>query len=114
MASLTRVHPTTAPINVETIGQPLQIFTIDYINAVNAGNGPEGVQALVQNAIMATATIVVNGNSNTEQTFVTEGSDSIVVGTLQTAIRALGTTAGDTSVDVSTATVTAKTFTVAV
>jgi hypothetical protein len=117
MASLTRVHPTTAPINVETIGQPLQIFTIDYINAVNAGNGPEGVQALVQNAIMATATIVINGplgNSNTEQTFVTEGSDSIVVGTLQTAIRALGTTAGDTSVDVSTATVTAKTFTVSV
>jgi|TARA_B100001093_G_scaffold133732_1_gene126429 heptaprenylglyceryl phosphate synthase len=117
MASVTRTHPVTHAIDVEMVGHPLQIFTVDYINAVDGANGPEDTQALVAQAINQTASILVMGplgNSNTEQTFVTEGADNVVVGTLQTAIRALGTTSGTTDVDVSTATVTAKTFTVAV
>ena len=110
MASITRTHPVTHAINIDSgHGYPLQIFTVDYINAVNAANGPEDTQALTAQAIGATAQIIVMGplgNSNTEQTFVTEGADNVVVATLQAAIRALGTASGTTDVDVSTATVT--------
>ena len=63
---------------------------------------------------MQTATIIAAGplgNGNTEQTFMTEGVDSVVVATLQADIRTLGT---HDSVDVSGATVTAKDLTIAV
>jgi hypothetical protein len=63
---------------------------------------------------MQTATIIAVGplgNGNTEQTFMTEGADSVVVATLQADIRTLGTY---DSVDVSAATVTAKNLTIAV
>ena len=58
---------------------------------------------------MDTSTILAAGplgNGNTEQTFMVEG-DTVVAATLQAAIRTLGTF---DSVDVSSATVTAKTF----
>ena len=107
MAILTRVNPVATTTNWESLGKDLQFFTVDYINAVNGSAGPEGAQAAVLSTIGTTATIVAAGplaDSNTQQTFATEGADSVVAATLQTAIRALGTV---DSVDLSGATVTA-------
>ena len=114
MAGQVKVNPaaTTVPSNV--IGKDIQLFTVDYINAVNGSAGPSGVQQAAYNMIQTTCTILAAGplgNSNTEQTFMVEGSDPVVVATLQAAIRALGT---HDSVDVSAATVTAKTLVIAV
>jgi hypothetical protein len=110
----TKVNPAATTVPAQMIGKDIQLFTVDYINAVNGSAGPLGVQKAVLDTIMQTATIIAAGplgNSNTEQTFMTEGADSVVVATLQAAIRALGT---HDSVDVSAATVTAKTLTIAV
>ena len=110
----TKVNPAATTTDVEMIGKDVQLFTVDYINAVNGSAGPSGVQSAVLDKIMQTATIIAVGplgNSNTEQTFMTEGADSVVVATLQADIRTLGTY---DSVDVSTATVTAKTLVIAV
>jgi hypothetical protein len=110
----TKVNPAATTVPAQMIGKDIQLFTVDYINAVNGSAGPLGVQKAVLDTIMQTATIIAAGplgNSNTEQTFMTEGTDSVVVATLQAAIRALGT---HDSVDVSAATVTAKTLTIAV
>ena len=114
MAGQVKVNPaaTTVPSNV--IGKDIQIFTVDYINAVNGSAGPLGVQKAVIDTIQQTCTILAAGplgNSNTEQTFIIEGSDPVVVATLQADIRALGT---HDSVNVSSATVTAKTLVIAV
>lgn len=62
------------------------------------------------------------GNSNTEQTFMMEGDFSAAqLSTLQADLRLLGTTGGAkwwtanaANVDVSSSTVTVKTFTIAV
>ncbi|SVB38757.1 uncharacterized protein METZ01_LOCUS191611 [marine metagenome] len=94
MAVLTRTHPAAEAINVESIGKDLQFFVVDYTVAVNGSAGPEGAQAATQRAIGDTATVVCIGplvDSNTQQNFAVEGSDAVVVATLQTAIRALGT-----------------------
>ena len=110
----TKVNPAATTNDVEMIGKDVQLFTVDYINAVNGSAGPSGVQSAVLDKIMQTATIIAAGplgNSNTEQTFMTEGADSVVVATLQADIRTLGT---HDSVDVSGATVTAKDLTIAV
>jgi len=110
----TKVNPAATTVPAQMIGKDIQLFTVDYINAVNGSAGPLGVQKAVLDSIMQTATIIAAGplgNSNTEQTFITEGTDSVVVATLQADIRALGT---HDSVDVSAATVTAKTLTIAV
>ena len=110
----TKVNPAATSTDVEMIGKDVQLFTVDYINAVNGSAGPSGVQSAVLDKIMQTATIIAAGplgNSNTEQTFMTEGADSVVVATLQADIRTLGTY---DSVDVSAATVTAKDLTIAV
>jgi len=110
----TKVNPAATTNDVEMIGKEVQLFTVDYINAVNGSAGPNGVQSAVLDKIMQTATIIAAGplgNSNTEQTFMTEGADSVVVATLQADIRTLGT---HDSVDVSGATVTAKDLTIAV
>ena len=110
----TKVNPAATTTDVEMIGKDVQLFTVDYINAVNGSAGPSGVQSAVLDKIMQTATIIAVGplgNSNTEQTFMTEGADSVVVATLQADIRTLGTY---DSVDVSGATVTAKDLTIAV
>ena len=114
MAGQVKVNPaaTTVPSNV--IGKDIQLFTVDYINAVNGSAGPLGVQKAVIDAIQTTCTILAAGplgNSNTEQTFMVEGSDVVVVATLQALIRTLGTY---DSVNVSSATVTAKTLVIAV
>jgi len=114
MAGQTKVNPaaTTVPSNV--VSKDLQFFTVDYINAVNGSAGPSGVQQAVYNMIQTTCTILAAGplgNSNTEQTFMVEGSDVVVVATLQALIRTLGTY---DSVNVSSATVTAKTLVIAV
>jgi hypothetical protein len=110
----TKVNPaaTTVPSNV--IGKDVQIFTVDYIADISTKNGPLSAQQAALNTIQTTCTILVAGplgNSNTEQTFMTEGADSVAVATLQAAIRALGTIDG---FDFSANTVTAKTLTVAV
>ena len=110
----TKVNPVATSNDVEMIGKEVQLFTVDYINAVNGSAGPNGVQSAVLDKIMQTATIIAAGplgNGNTEQTFMTEGADSVVVATLQADIRTLGTHDG---VDVSAATVTAKDLTIAV
>lgn len=110
----TKVNPAATSVPHQNIGKEIQVFTIDYINAVNGSAGPSGVQAAVLDKIMQTATILSAGplgNSNTEQTFITEGADSVVVATLQADIRTLGTHDG---VDVSAATVNAKTLVIAV
>ena len=110
----TKVNPAATSTDVEMIGKDVQLFTVDYINAVNGSAGPSGVQSAVLDKIMQTATIIAVGplgNGNTEQTFMTEGADSVVVATLQADIRTLGT---HDSVDVSAATVTAKDLTIAV
>lgn len=114
MAGLTRSNPTATTLGYEVIGKEAQFFTIDYINAINGSAGPDGAQQAVLETIMGTATILAAGplgNSNTEQTFMTEGGAAVVVGTLQAAIRALGTVDG---VDLSSATVTAKDYYIAV
>ena len=114
MAGQVKVNPaaTTVPSNV--IGKDIQLFTVDYINAVNGSAGPLGVQKAVIDTIQQTCTILAAGplgNSNTEHTFIVEGEDPVVVATLQADIRALGT---HDSVNVSSATVTAKTLVIAV
>ena len=114
MAGQTKVNPAATTVPSSVIGKDTQLFTVDYINAVNGSAGPLGVQKAVLDTIQSTSTILAAGplgNSNTEQTFMLEGSDSMVVATLQAAIRALGTY---DSVDVSSATVTAKTLVIAV
>ena len=110
----TKVNPVATTVPANMIGKDIQLFTVDYINAVNGSAGPSGVQSAVLDKIMQTATIIAAGplgNGNTEQTFMTEGSDSVVVATLQADIRTLGTY---DSVNVSAATVTAKDLTIAV
>ena len=106
MAGITKVNPATTTLGYEVVGKDIQFFTIDYINAINGSAGPNGAQKAVLDTIATTATIIAAGplvNSNTEQTFATEGADSVVAATLQAAVRALGTV---DSIDLSGATVT--------
>ena len=113
MAGITKGNPIATTLGYEVIGKDAQFFTIDYINAINGSAGPDGAQQAVLETIMDTATILAAGplgNSNTEQTFMTEGATAVVVGTLQAAIRALGTVDG---VNLASATVTAKDFYIA-
>jgi len=95
MAVVTRVHPVTSAIGVETAGN-LQFFTITYPSAVNAKTGPESTQEAVKRAIGDLATIIAIGplgNSNTEQTFAVEaiGGDNVTTALLDAAFDALGT-----------------------
>ena len=114
MAGQTKVNPaaTTVPSNV--VGKDLQFFTVDYIEAINGKAGPLSAQKAALDAIQSTCTILAAGplgNSNTEQTFMVEGSDVVVAATLQALIRTLGTV---DSFDFSANTVTAKTLVIAV
>jgi hypothetical protein len=114
MAGLVKTNPAATTVPSAVIGKDIQLFTVDYINAVNGSAGPLGVQKAVLDVIQTTCTILAAGplgNSNTEQTFMIEGSDPVVVATLQALIRTLATY---DSVDVSAATVTAKTLVIAV
>ena len=109
MAGVPAVNPAATSVPHDNVSKAIQVFTIDYINGVNGSAGPQGVQQAVMRKIMDTSTILAAGplgNGNTEQTFMVEG-DTVVAATLQAAIRTLGTF---DSVDVSSATVTAKTF----
>lgn len=117
MATIARVNPAStggADPSFENIGKDVTIFTLDTQVAVNGSPGPEGAQQAILEVINKMHVILMTGplgNSNTEQTFMTEGADSVVVATLQADIRTLGT---HDSVDVSAATVTAKTLVIAV
>ena len=105
MAGITKVNPAATTTNFEVVGKDIQFFTIDYINAINGSAGPAGAQKAVLDTIMSTATIIAAGplvDSNTQQTFATEGADSVVAATLQADVRALGTI---DSVDLTGATV---------
>ena len=114
MAGQVKVNPaaTTVPSNV--VGKDLQFFTVDWIQAINGKTGPLSAHQAAINAIQTTCTILASGplgNTNTEQTFMVEGSDVVVVATLQALIRTLGTV---DSIDLSGNTVTAKTLVIAV
>ena len=94
MAGQVKVNPaaTTVPSNV--VGKDLQFFTIDYIQDISTKTGPLSAQKAILDAIQSTCTILAAGplgNSNTEQTFMVEGSDVVTAATLQALIRALGT-----------------------
>ena len=113
MAGVAAVNPAAVAGAFDNVTSPIQLFTVDYINAVNGSAGPQGVQQAVMRKIEDTAVIIAAGplgNSHTEQTFMVEGNN-VVVATLQAAIRTLGTY---DSIDVSAATVTAKTLIIAV
>ena len=114
MAGQVKVNPaaTTVPMNV--VGKDLQFFTVDYIADISSKSGPLSAQKAALDAIQTTCTILAAGplgNSNTEQTFMVEGSDVTVAATLQAVIRALGTV---DSFDNSDNTVHAKTLVIAV
>ena len=114
MAGQTKVNPAATTVPSSVIGKDTQLFTVDYINAVNGSAGPLGVQKAVLDTIQSTSTILAAGplgNSNTEQTFMVEGSDVVVAATLQALIRTLATV---DSFDFSANTVTAKTLVIAV
>ena len=106
MAGQTKVNPAAVTVDVEMVGKDLQFFIVDY-ETTNTSTGIDGAQMQTQRTIGNTATIVAAGpmvDSNTAQTFATEGTDNVVVATLQASIRALGTVDG---VDLSGTTVTA-------
>ena len=114
MAGQVKVNPaaTTVPMNV--VGKDLQFFTVDYIEDISSKTGPLSAQKAAIDAIQTTCTILAAGplgNSNTEQTFMVEGSDVTVAATLQAVIRALGTV---DSFNHANDTVTAKTLVIAV
>ena len=105
MPSVTRSHPAATSTDVEMMGANMSFFTVDYV-ATNASTGPEGAQAASHNCISYHNNVVAIGpmlDSNTQQTFAVEGSDTIVAATLQASIRALGTVDG---VNLGSATVT--------
>ena len=110
MATVTKVNPASTTVNYEVVGQDINFFTVDYINAINGSVGPAGAHQLVLNTIQNTKTIVAAGplaDTNTQQTFAVEGDFTTAdASALQTAIRALGAAAGDVAVDLSAATVT--------
>ena len=110
MATVTKVNPASTTVNYEVVGQDINFFTVDYINAINGSVGPAGAHQLVLNTIQNTKTIVAAGplaDTNTQQTFAVEGDLTAAdASALQVAIRALGATAGTPNVDLSAATVT--------
>ena len=110
MATVTKVSPASTTVNYEVVGQDINFFTVDYINAINGSVGPAGAHQLVLNTIQNTRTIVAAGplaDTNTQQTFAIEGDFTAAeASALQVAIRALGAAAGDVAVDLSAATVT--------
>jgi len=110
MAEVTKVNPVSTTVNYEVVGAEINFFTVDYINAINGSVGPAGAHQLVLNTIQNTKTIVAAGplaDTNTQQTFAVEGDlTATEASALQTAIRALGATAGTPNVDLSAATVT--------
>ena len=90
MAGITKVNPAATTTNFETVGKDIQFFTVDYINAINGSAGPAGAQKAVLDSIMSTATIIAAGplvDSNTQQTFATEGADSEIEATQSTVNR---------------------------
>ena len=115
MATLTRVHPVSTTVNVETAGN-LQFFTVDYQVDMSAKTGPESTQAAVLKAIHDTSTIIAIGplgNSNTEQTFAVEGigGDNVIAANLDLMFDELGTVDG---VDCTAFTTTLKDLVIAV
>jgi acetylglutamate kinase len=120
-----KVNPAATTLPTEVIGKTVTIFTVDYINAINASSGALGAQQAVLNTVLQMGTIILAGplgNGNTEQTFMMEGDFAAAqLATLQADLRLLGTTGGAkwwtanaANVDVSSSTVTVKTFTIAV
>lgn len=119
MAAVTRTNPAAVTTDYEVVGKTLTFFTVDYVNAINGSDGPEGAHAKVLETIGANATIVMAGpllDTNTQQTFAVEGDFDGITATwdgtnsetwyadLEDRIQALGTV---DSVDLSGATVTA-------
>ena len=98
MAGVPAVNPAATSVPHDNVSKAIQVFTIDYINAVNGSAGPQGVQQAVMRKIMDTSTILAAGplgNSNTEQTYMEARrslhtiSSTTTVAAIQAAVRAL-------------------------
>ena len=117
------------------MGKELEFFTVDFVDAMNAQTAKAADQNTAENCIAIYGNIVAAGslvNSNTEKTYMTEGTDNFVgapagsggsftftettsggsLATLQTALRAVSgqngsTTATHTQLGILTAAVVA-------
>jgi|TARA_B100001971_G_scaffold161973_1_gene152162 hypothetical protein len=117
------------------MGKELEFFTVDYVDAMNGQTAKAADQNTGENCIRIYGNIVAAGplvNSNTEKTYMTEGTDNFVgapagsggaftftettsggsLATLQTALRAVtgqngSTTATHTQLGILTAAVVA-------
>lgn len=122
MAGVTRVNPAVAATDWEVVGKEIGFFTVDYISDVSGSLGPDEVVDTVYRVIQQFTTIIAAGplfDGDTQQTFAVEplllagsaepaGNDQLTQ--LEDAIQALGTV---DSIDLSSATVTAKTLAIA-
>ena len=111
------------------LGKELEIFTVDFVDDMSGQTAKGADQNTGENCVRIYGNIVCSGplhNSDTEKTYISEGTDMFVgspattgtgaftlttttdgsaVSTLQTAIQALGTV---DSIDLSSATATAS------
>ena len=125
----------TATSKYDGMGKELEFFTVDFVDAMNAQTAKAADQNTAENCIAIYGNIVAAGslvNSNTEKTYMTEGTDNFVgapassggsftftettsggsLATLQTALRAVSgqngaTTATHTQLGILTAAVVA-------
>jgi len=132
---ISRNNFTALPVAAELEGVDVSYFTVDFINAMNAevGDPQAGSQvaglALVEAAIMNQGINILAqgplGNSNTECTYMVrtdslDVANHITANGLRDAIRAVDTAGRAASAtprntaNISSATVTAKTLTIAV
>lgn len=119
MAGVTRVNPASVETNWEVVGKDIGFFTVDYISDVGGSLGPDEVVDSVYRAIQQLTTIIAAGplfDGDTQQTFAveplllsgtSEPAENDQITQIENAIQALGTV---DSIDLSSATVTAKTL----
>lgn len=122
-----KVNPAHTVTSTNLQGASLQFFTVGYVGTTGSqelalADGPYDAQQAVLKTIEQTATLSYVGplfnvggfnGSTTGQSFAVEslgGSGAVDTTALQVAIRALGYVGSNTPVDLSAATVTAKTF----
>ena len=56
-----KVNPAATTLPTEVIGKTVTIFTVDYINAINASSGALGAQQAVLNTVLQMGTIILAG-----------------------------------------------------
>lgn len=121
MADVSRVHPTSFPLDTNFLGKTLSLMDIDFNGDISGKLGPASTVEAVMKAIQAEGfNIVIIGPSHTSDNNISvalegeynsdtyDGTNSETVAAhLEDVVTALGTV---DSVDLSSATVTAKTF----